>query len=37
VPVVKDNFSLVTIGIVAVSLLPAVVEFLRHRRSPGRA
>ena len=37
VPIVKENFSLVTIGIVAVSLLPAVVEFLRHRRAAGRA
>jgi membrane-associated protein len=35
VPIVKDNFSLVTIGIVMVSLLPVVIEFLRHRsRSP---
>ena len=33
VPVVKDNFSLVTIGIVGVSLLPAVVELVRHRRA----
>jgi membrane-associated protein len=32
VPIVKENFSLVTIGIVAVSLLPMVVEYLRHRR-----
>jgi membrane-associated protein len=31
VPAVKNNFSLVTIGIVIVSLLPMVVEFLRHR------
>jgi membrane-associated protein len=30
VPIVKENFSLVTIGIVAVSLLPMVVEYLRH-------
>ena len=37
VPVVKENFSLVTIGIVVVSLLPAVVEFLRHRRAAGSA
>ena len=36
VPIVKENFSLVTIGIVAVSLLPMVVEFLRHR-SAGRS
>ena len=32
VPIVKDNFSLVTIGIVAVSLLPLLIEFLRYRR-----
>jgi len=32
VPIVKNNFSLVTIGIVAVSLLPIVIEFIRHRR-----
>ena len=31
VPIVKENFSLVTLGIVAVSLLPAVVEVVRHR------
>jgi membrane-associated protein len=31
VPFVKDNFSLVAIGIVLVSLLPMVIEFLRHR------
>ena len=33
VPVVKNNFSLVVIGIVLVSLLPAVVEYLRHRKA----
>jgi membrane-associated protein len=32
VPVVKDNFSLVTLGIVVVSILPLVIEFLRHRQ-----
>jgi membrane-associated protein len=31
VPIVKNNFSLVTIGIVGVSLLPVVIEYLRHR------
>jgi membrane-associated protein len=31
VPVIKNNFSLVTIAIVAVSLLPVMIEFLRHR------
>lgn len=32
VPVVKENFSLVTIGIVAVSLLPMAMEYIRHKR-----
>jgi membrane-associated protein len=32
VSVVKKNFSLVAIGIVAVSLIPMVVEWLRHRK-----
>ena len=31
VPIVKDNFSLVTIGIVAVSLLPILVGYVRHK------
>ena len=34
VPIVKDNFSLVAIGIVLVSLLPMLVEFVRYRRAP---
>jgi membrane-associated protein len=32
IPIVKDNFSLVVLGIVAVSLMPMVIELLRHRR-----
>jgi membrane-associated protein len=32
IPVVKQNFSLITIGIVFVSVLPMVVEFIRQRR-----
>ena len=32
VPIVKQNFSLVTIGIVLISLLPVVFEYLAHRR-----
>ncbi len=31
VPVVKDNFSAVALGIVAVSLLPIAYEWWRHR------
>ena len=34
VPIVKNNFSLVTIGIVFVSLLPMIVEIVRHRSRP---
>ncbi len=33
VPIVKNNFSLVALGIVAVSLIPMVVEVLRARRA----
>jgi membrane-associated protein len=32
VPIVKDNFSLVTIGIVFVSVLPMVFELVKSRR-----
>jgi membrane-associated protein len=31
VPIVRDNFSLVALGIVFVSLLPMLFEYLRHR------
>ena len=31
VPIIKDNFSLVAIGIVLVSMLPIAIEFLRNR------
>jgi membrane-associated protein len=36
VPIVKQNFSLVTIGIVIVSLLPVVFEWLKRRNTLGR-
>ncbi len=36
VPVVKDNFSLVTIGIVLVSIVPVIVEIVKQRTA-GRA
>jgi membrane-associated protein len=32
VPIVRDNFTLVALGIVAVSLLPMVIELLAARR-----
>ncbi len=31
-PIVKQNFSLVIIAIVIISVLPAVYEYLKHRR-----
>jgi membrane-associated protein len=34
VPVVQQNFTLVALGIVFVSLLPILVEYLRHRGQP---
>ena len=36
VPIVKNNFSLVTIGIVVVSILPIVIEYVKHRRGSRR-
>jgi membrane-associated protein len=36
-PFVKKNFSLVVLAIIAISLLPAVVEFLRHRAERKRS
>lgn len=32
IPIVKDNFELVVLGIIAVSLLPMVIELMRQRR-----
>ena len=32
-PVVKDNLSLVVLGIVIASIMPAVIEYVRHRRA----
>lgn len=37
VPLVKDNFSVVALAIIAVSLLPALIELLRERQRPPRA
>ena len=33
IEVVKKNFELVVLGIIFVSLLPMVIEFIRHRRA----
>ncbi len=34
-PVIRDNLSLVIIGIIILSILPGVVEILRHRGAGG--
>lgn len=34
IPIVKNNFTLVALGIVAVSLLPMVIELAKARRRP---
>ena len=36
VPIVKDNFSIVALGIVAVSLLPLFIEWWKHRGTAAR-
>ena len=33
IPVIKKNFSFVVLGIIVLSVMPAVVEYLRHRRA----
>lgn len=33
IPVIKQNFTLVVFGIIFLSLVPAFIGFLRHRRS----
>jgi membrane-associated protein len=32
-PFVQDNFSLVVLGIIVVSMIPAVIEFMQHHRT----
>lgn len=32
IPIVKDNLTLMILGIIVVSLLPAISEFIRHRK-----
>ena len=32
IPIIKDNLTLMIVGIIAISLLPAIREFIRHRR-----
>jgi membrane-associated protein len=34
IPVVKRNFTLVIFAIIFISVLPGIIEFLRHRKRP---
>jgi membrane-associated protein len=36
VPIIKENFSLVALGIVAVSMIPMVIEWVKHKRKGQR-
>ncbi|HET8675404.1 MAG TPA: DedA family protein [Blastocatellia bacterium] len=37
IPIVKNNFSIVIIVIVLISVLPVIIEFIRHRMSRAKA
>ena len=37
IPVVKNNFTAVIMGIIFVSVLPGIIEYLRHRRASAKA
>jgi len=34
IPIVRKNFTLVILAIIVLSIMPAVFEYLRHRRKP---
>jgi membrane-associated protein len=36
-PFVKDNFSLVILGIIFISLLPGIITYIQSKRNPNRA
>ena len=36
-PIVKDNLSLVLIAIIVLSILPGIVEIIRHKRAANKA
>lgn len=37
IPIVKNNFSIVIIAIIFISVLPVIIEFIRHRMNRGKA
>lgn len=32
IPIVRENFEIVILGIIFISILPIIIEFIRHRR-----
>jgi membrane-associated protein len=34
IPLIKDNFSIVTVLIILISVMPIAIEFVRNRRAP---
>ena len=36
-PIVKDNLSLVLVAIIVLSVLPAIIEIIRHKRAANKA
>jgi membrane-associated protein len=36
-PIVKRNFTLVIFAIIIISVMPAIIELLRHRRQPAES
>ena len=32
IPLIKENFSIAIITIIALSLMPALIEYVRHKR-----
>ena len=37
IPMVQDNLKLLIVGIIVVSILPGVIEIIRHKRAAARA
>ena len=33
IPIIKNNFSIVIVAIILISVLPAIIEFIKHRKS----
>jgi membrane-associated protein len=36
IPIVKENLTIVIFAIIVISLVPSVIEFIRHRRVSGK-